>query len=170
MNVLIASPGDVVIERKIVREVCLGLNEGELLRHLGVSIRTAMWEDVFPSVEDPQTIINRVADECDVLVCIFYKRFYTQSGRIESDNLNKFLLSYDSWKSLKKPYVMFYFKEVNASIEGFSASEVHEVTELKEKIVKENILFTDEFSAPYEFCEKIYDNIEKWIRDNTNKH
>ncbi|MBI5663520.1 MAG: hypothetical protein HZC49_00305, partial [Nitrospirae bacterium] len=91
VNVVIASPGDIVIERKIVREVCLGLNESELMRHLGVSIHTEMWDDVFPSAEHPQTIINRLNDECDILVCIFYTRFYTHSGRIESENLNKFL-------------------------------------------------------------------------------
>ncbi|MBI5665294.1 MAG: hypothetical protein HZC49_09485, partial [Nitrospirae bacterium] len=126
--------------------------------------------DVFPSAEHPQTIINRLNDECDILVCIFYTRFYTHSGRIESENLNKFLLSYDSWKALKKPHVMFYFKEIKASAEGLPASGVNEVNELKEKITKEDILYTDEFSAPYEFCEKIYDHIDKWVRDNTNKH
>jgi len=167
LNVFIASPGDIVIERKIVREVCLGLNESDLLHHLGVSVHTAMWDDVFPSPEQPQAIINRVADECDILVCIFYKRFYPRSGRIESENLNKFLLAYDSWKSLKKPHVMFFFKEDNTSDKGPSASEVNEV---REKIEKENKIFKDEFSAPYEFCEKIYDHIEKWIRDNTNRH
>jgi hypothetical protein len=170
LNVFIASPGDIVVERKIVREVCLGLNQSELLRHLGVSIHTAMWDEVFPSAENPQSILNRVADECDILVCIFYKRFYTQSGRIESENLNKFLSAYDSWKSLKKPHVMFYFKEINVPDEDQPTPEVHEVNELKAKMEKENMLFTDEFSVPYEFCEKIYDHIEKWIRDNTNKH
>jgi hypothetical protein len=166
LNIFIASPGDIVIERKIVSEVCLGLNESELLHHLGVSIHTAMWGDIFPSPEYPQTIINRLIDECDILVCVFYKRFYTQSGRTESENLNKFLLAYDSWKSLEKPHIMFYFKDV----EGSPASEVNEVNELKEKMEKENIIYIDEFSAPYEFCEKIYDHIEKWVRDNTNKH
>lgn len=166
LNIFIASPGDIVIERKIVSEVCLGLNESELLHHLGVSIHTAMWGDIFPSPEYPQTIINRLIDECDILVCVFYKRFYTQSDRTDSENLNKFLLAYDSWKSLKKPHIMLYFKDV----EGSSASEVNEVNGLKEKMGKENLLYIDEFSAPYEFCEKIYDHIEKWVRDNTNKH
>jgi len=169
LNVFIASPGDIVIERKIVSEVCLGLNESELLHHLGVSIHTTMWDDAFPSDEGPQAIIDRVNDECDILVCVFYRRFFTQSGRIESENLNKFLSAYDSWKSLKRPHVMFYFKEIKAPIEGPSATEVNEVRELKAKIERENILFTDDFSSPYEFCEKIYDHIEKWVRDNTNK-
>lgn len=170
LNVFIASPGDIVVERKIVREVCLGLNESELLHHLGVSIHTAMWDDVFPSPEQPQSIINRVTDECDILVCIFYKRFYTKSGRIESENLNKFLLAYDSWKSLKKPHVMFYFKESKAPDEVPFSNEENQVTELRDRISRENKLFTDEFSEPYEFCEKIYDHIEKWVRENTNRH
>ncbi|HBH60887.1 MAG TPA: hypothetical protein DDX85_03925 [Nitrospiraceae bacterium] len=170
LKVFIASPGDIIVERKIVREVCLGLNESELLRHLSVSLHTAMWGDVFPSAEDPQAMINRLVDECDILVCIFYKRVDTQPDWSESENLNKFLLAYDSWKSLKKPHVMCYFKDVKASIEDSPYSEVNQVNKLKEKIQKEHILFTEEFSAPYEFCEKIYDHIEKWVRDNTRKH
>jgi hypothetical protein len=129
-----------------------------------------MWENVFPSAELSQAIVNRVTDECDILVCIFYKRFYTRSGRIESENLNKYLVAYDSWKSRIKPHVMFYFKEIEAAGEGSSTSEIYEVNELKKKMKKENIVYIDEFSAPYEFCEKIYDHIEKWVRDNTNKH
>ncbi|MEW6600822.1 MAG: hypothetical protein AB1499_07615 [Nitrospirota bacterium] len=170
LNIIIASPGDVVIERKIVREVCLGLNETDLLHHLGVSIHTSMWEDVFHSDESQKTIKSRIADECDILVCIFYRRFYTRSGRVEAENLNKFLLAYDSWKSMKKPFVMFYFKKDMPLSEDLNASEASEISDVKAKILKENILFTNEFTAPYEFCEKIYDHIENWIKDNTNKH
>jgi len=170
VNVVIASPGDVVIERKIVHEACLGLNESELLHHLGVSLHTGMWEDVFPSAEPPQVIINRLIDECDILVCIFYKRFYTQSGRTESENLNNFLLAYDVWKSLKKPHVMLFFREAQtSSTEDTPAPVLREMCELKEMMEKEKLLYTDVFSAPHEFCEKIYDQIEKWVRDNTTR-
>lgn len=79
-------------------------------------------------------------------------------------------MAYDSWKPLKKPHVMFYFREVKTAAEGYNAPEVNEVRDIREKIEKENILFTDGFSAPHEFCEKIYDHLERWIRENTNNH
>lgn len=171
LNVIIASPGDIVIERKIVSEVCLGLNEGELLNHLGVSIRTAMWEDMFPADERPQAIINRLVDDCDILICILYRRFDAHSGWFESETLNGFLSLYDSWKALKKPHLMFFFKEIKPSDTNvINYPQLDEVHELKEKIEKGKDLYVDEFSAPYEFCEKVYDHIEKWVRENSNKH
>ena len=171
LNVFIASPGDVVIERKIVSEVCIGLNGSELLKHPGISIHTAMWEDIFPSAEHPRTIINRLIDECDILVCILYKRFDTHPGRIESENLNEFLSAYDSWKSLKKPHFMFFFKEVKvSSLQDLRDPQLNKVFELKEKIKCGKSSYVVGFSAPSEFCEKVYDHMEEWVRENLNKH
>ncbi len=115
LNVFIASPGDMVIERKIVSEVCLGLNESTLINHIGVSLNTAVWKDIFPFTESAQRIINRLIDDCDIFVLIIYKRDDIHSGRIESEALNEFLSAYDSWKSLKKPHFMFFLKDEKVS-------------------------------------------------------
>jgi len=171
LNVVIASPGDVVIERKIVSEVCTGLNGSELLRQLGISIHTAMWEDKFPSAEQTRTILNRLSDECDILVCVLYKRLDSYPGRTEADTLNEFLSAFDSWRSLKKPHFMFFFKEVKvSSLQDLRDPQLNKVFELKDKIKGGKRSYMDGFSAPSEFCEKVYDHMEAWVRENLNKH
>ncbi len=169
-NVFIASPGDVVVERKIVHEVCLGINKGILPNPLGISFQIKEWEDLFPSSGRSQEIIKRLVDECDIFVCILYKRFDSLSGREKSATLEEFLLAYDSWKSLKQPHLMFYFKEVKISPKkDLKDPQLNKVLKLKEKIKSEKLLFFDKFSAPYEFCEKIHDYLEKWASENVKK-
>ncbi len=48
-------------------------------------------------------------------------------------------------------------------------SQLNNVLKLKEKIKNEKLLFFNEFSAPYEFCEKIHDNLENWASKNIKR-
>ncbi len=171
LKVYIASPRDMVVERKILREVISGLNEGVLMKRLGLAFEVSTWEDVFSPTEQSQEIINRLINECDLLFGIFYKRYDALSGSKESKSLEEFLSAYDLWKTLKKPHIMFYFEEVKfSSLKDVEASGLDKVYRLKGKIEKAKILFVDEFSAPYEFCEKIYNSLEQWIRETVNKN
>ncbi len=167
LNVLIASPEDMVIERKIVREVCLGLNNSALLNHLGISFQIAVWEDIFLSEEGLQRIVDRLVNECDIFVCLFHKRCSTTSCERESNSFKEFLSAYDSWGSSAKPHCMFYFKEESVStMKELKDNQSDSMINLEEKIKNEKLLYCDDFSAPYEFCEKIYDHLENWVSEN----
>ena len=166
LNICIASTGDIVVERNIVREVCNGLNDNKALNHPGISFHTVLWEDIFSSSEDVQKVTGRLLDECDVFICILYKRIESSLGKNENDALNTFLLDYDSWKTLKKPHFVFFFKEVKvSSIKDITDPQLIRVFELKEKITQEHKVQKYDFSAPYELCEKIYDHMENWLNE-----
>ncbi len=168
INLFIASPGDVKEERKIVRNVCEELNKSTLLRPYGICFHAIGWEEVIPSAGRPQEIINKLVDECDFFVCIFHKRFGSPTGKEEAGTLEEFLIAYDSWKSLKKPHVMFYFKEVMiSSKKDLENEQIQKVFYLKDKIEQENLLLYSEFSTPEEFKEKIKDHLEKWTVENS---
>ena len=167
ITVFIASPGDVIEERNDVRKVCDELNKSNLLKPFGVYFQATGWEDLFPSPGRPQEIINRLVEKCDILVCIFHKRFGSPTGKEESGTLEEFLNAYDSWKKWKKPHIMFYFKEVKIrSRKDIEDPQLQKVLELKEKIQAERTLLFWEFSDD-KFCEMLKDHLEKWIIDNT---
>lgn len=169
INVLIASPRDIVIEQKIVKEVCLGLNESPLLNNLGVSFCSSSWEQCVSSDDGIDDIIDCVAGGYDILVCIVHGHIFASSAEEESGSFERFLLAYDVWKSLKKPYVMFYFKEVNEpSTENRINSQVNNL-ELKDVMKNEKTVYFDEFSAPYEFCESIFNHLEHLAQVITEK-
>lgn len=135
INVFVASPGDVKDEREIVRKVCEELNKSTLLKPFGISFETTGWEKAFPAPGRPQEIINKFVKECDIFVCIFHKMFGTPTGKVESGTLEEFLLAYDLWKSLEKPHIMFYFKEVKiTSRKDLVDTQLQKVLDLKEKI------------------------------------
>jgi len=167
ITVFIASPGDVIEERNDVRKVCDELNKSNLLKPFGVYFQATGWEDLFPSPGRPQEIINRLVEKCDILVCIFHKRFGSPTGKEESGTLEEFLNAYDSWKKWKKPHIMFYFKEVKiTSRKDIEDPQLQKVLDLKEKIQAERTLLFCEFSDD-KFCEMFKDHLEKWIIDDT---
>lgn len=163
-DVFIASPGDLLEERRIVREVCNELKRSTFLKAYRISFEAVGWEDAFPAPGRPQEIINRLIKECDIFVCMFHRRFGTYSGKEESGTLEEFLDAYDSWKSCKKPHILFYFKEVKVrTAKDLQDPQLQKVMNLKEKIEEERLLLFDEFSTAEEFRGKIKDHLEKWV-------
>lgn len=167
INICIASTGDIVVERNIVREVCNGLNDSTGLSHLGVSFHTVLWDDLFSASQDAQEVMARLLNECDVFICILYKRIERVTGKNENHSLDTFLSDFDAWKTSRKPHFVFFFKEVKVtSLKDINDPQLIRVFELKEKMTKEHAIHKYDFSAPYELCEKIYDHMENWLNEN----
>ena len=166
-KVIIASAGDIVVEGKIVCEVCSGINAGLLPNHHGITYQIRKWEEAFTSVLNPQDIIKTLEEECDILVCIFHHRFGTSAAPGKPCDLETFLSSYDLWKSLKKPHFLFFFKEINvSSLSDIQDPQLIKVLELKDKIKNNDNLTVNDFKAPNEFCEKVQDQLDRI----TDKH
>jgi hypothetical protein len=158
-NIMIASSEDIVIERKIVQEICWGLNKGILPNHHSVSFQIKDWDKIFTSAGTSREIISGLAEECDILILIFHKKF-----GVPSESLVQFLSSYDQWESLKKPDILLYFKTVQvSSLKDLKDAQLLKTYELKEKIDDNGSMVSEVFSAPNEFCEKVQDNLDTWI-------
>ncbi len=161
-NVFIASSGDITLERKIVNEVCSGITDSILPNPTGVSFKVIPWENIFNGSKTPEETMKRLADECDVLVCILFKRFSCLIDQTGPDSLKEFLLAYDSWKTLKKPKVLFYFNEVKDT-DVVEEHRLNNVITLKEKLGNDRLFFYEDFSAPQEFCERMHDQLMKTV-------
>ena len=163
-NIIIASSEDIVTERKIVQEICWGLNKGILSNHQKVSLQIKEWGKVFSSAVSPREVIKSLTDECDILILIFYKKF-----AVPSESLERFLASYDQWKSLEKPDILSFFKTAKIStLKDLKDPQLLKVFELKEKIDHNSSMICESFSAPHEFCEKVQDNLDIWISKNAD--
>lgn len=164
-NLIIASSGDIGVEKKIVREICWGFNQAILHNHHKLCFQVRDWDTVFPSAENAQNIVRRLSDECDILVCLFHKKFGDPS-----DSLKQFLASYDLWKSLKKPSILSFFKAAKvSSLEELRDPQLLHVLELKDKIEKNSSMISEAFSAPNEFCEKVQDTLHRWVNNNVKR-
>ncbi len=163
-NVFIASSGDITLERKIVSEVCSGIGDCLLPNPTGISFKVTAWENVYNGDGTTEEIAKKLTDECDILICILFKRFSCLIDQTGPDSLKEFLLEYDSWKTVKKPKMLFYFKEVKDT-DTVEQHRLNNVLTLKEKLRNDGLFFYEDFSAPQEFCERMHDQLIKTVED-----
>jgi len=161
-NVFIASSGDITLERKIVNEVCSGISDSLLPNPEGISFKVTSWESVFNGHGTTEEITKKLVDKCDILVCILFKRFSCLIDQTGPDSLKEFLLEYDSWKTVKKPKMLFYFKEVKDT-DIVEQHRLNNVLTLKKKLKNDGLFFYEDFSIPYEFCERMHDQLMKTV-------
>lgn len=72
LNVFLASPGDLVDERRAAKEVIDEL--AITARELGVSLELLGWEDTLPGAQRPQEAINKDLDEAELFVGLLWRR------------------------------------------------------------------------------------------------
>ena len=113
LRLVVASPGDVAKERRLVSRVVDEVNR-VTAEELGLIVKAILWEtDAYPGfhVEGPQGLIDEVLglDSCDLLVGIFWKRFGTPTTDAESGTEHEIMRAYKSWKEHKRPGIMLYF-------------------------------------------------------------
>jgi hypothetical protein len=169
-RVTIASAGDILVEGRIVCEVCNGINAGLVNDHEEIAYKINKWEDIFDVELSPQAIVNKLEKECDILVCLFHKRFGTSSSPGKLCNLESFLQSYDLWKFHTKPRILLFFKEVKvSSLEDIKNPQLLKVFALKDRILKDNVLTVDDFKEPNEFCEKVQDRLDSLTCGDTTE-
>lgn len=117
LKLIVASPGDVMPERKGLDKVVTELNK-TVAAHFGLHINVLRWEiDSYPAfhLEGPQGHIDQLFDirHTDILVGIFWKRFGTPTHGVGSGTEHEFDVAYEAWKASggKHPQLMIYFKK-----------------------------------------------------------
>jgi hypothetical protein len=146
LKLVVASPGDVQPERKILCDVIENLNKS-ITSHLGLYVQVLTWEtDAYPGfhLDGPQGLIDEVLgiDKCDIMVGIFWKRFGTPTKDSGSGTEHELRCGYEEWKASggKRPHIMVYFKE--KAYLPKSASETEQwakVLEFKKQFPKEGL-------------------------------
>jgi len=126
--VMIASPGDVIEYREIVREVIQEWNYINSL-HTNVVLMPVGWE-THSSPElgtPPQDLINeRVLKDCDLLVAIFWTRLGTPTGKAQSGSVEEI----DRHLKAGKP-AMVYFSTAPVAPETLDLQQLGHLAEFK---------------------------------------
>lgn len=115
LRIVVASPGDVQVERDSLPAVIAELNHS-IAADRGLRLEVSRWEtDATPGfhANGPQELIDRVLaiPDCDILICIFWKRFGTPTKDSASGTEHEFRLGYESWKVREHPRIMLYFSQ-----------------------------------------------------------
>lgn len=136
-QVFVASPSDVVDERRLLEGVILQLNQ-IWSRSLGISFELLKWEtDVHPSFStDPQSAINeQIGLEYDVFIGILWGRLGTPTPRAASGTLEEFNRAHSRFTLNKtSPEIMIYFKDAGIAPSKTDTAQLQKVNEFRDSL------------------------------------
>jgi hypothetical protein len=112
INVFVASPGDVDLERdavaKVVNEVNFAL--AIIAPEKDTSLELKQWKThVHPEMGRPQGVINKQIGSYDIFIGLMWKRFGTATGVANSGTEEEFRHAYEEWQKTGRPRILFYF-------------------------------------------------------------
>jgi hypothetical protein len=134
-EVLIASPGDVPNERRVLAEVIEDWNAAHA-KAMNCSLQARRWElDAIPEMgETPQGIINRqLVDDADLLFAVFGNRLGSPTGVAASGTAEEI----ERLRETRKP-VLVYFSQAPLP-RNHDADELRRLNEYKEKLKEEGL-------------------------------
>ena len=158
IQVLIASPGDVVAERAIVAEVIHEWNSVNA-RERRVVLVPVRWEtDATPEMGDPpQVIINRqIVDQCDLVVGMFWTRLGTPTDAAESGTAEELDRAGDAGKR-----ILLYFSNVPVAPEKLNLDEYRRLEEFKTRTYPNGLV--EKYDRLTEFRSKLVPQLARAV-------
>ena len=161
VSVMIASPGDVAEERRIVRDVLHDWNDVNSANSR-VVLAPVGWE-THSSPElgtRPQELINeRVLRDCDLLIGVFWTRLGTPTGESESGTVEEIRTHLSSGKP-----AMIYFSSRPVAPESLDPTEYARVHAFKKECKSLGLI--EEYDDAVDFRGKLSRHIQICLRDN----
>lgn len=137
--VMIASPGDVVEERELIRRVIHDWND--VNAESAHAILTAVGWDTHSSPEigtrAQELINNRILKNCDLLVGVFWTRLGTPTGDFSSGTVEEI----ENHIKAGKP-AMIYFSSKPAAPESINPTQYEKVKEFRELLKLKGLIET----------------------------
>ncbi|MBE2255595.1 MAG: hypothetical protein IAE65_05290 [Ignavibacteria bacterium] len=170
IQVMIASPGDVSEEREIIRKVLHSWNDVNS-QSSKIMLASVSWEShSSPELGTrPQELINdRLLNDCDLLIGVFWTRLGTPTGKAESGTVEEI----EKHIAIGKP-AMIYFSSKPVAPESINADQFNKVKEVREKLKSKGLVET--YENINEFEMKVHKQISiciiknKYIQELINK-
>jgi len=161
LQVMIASPSDVSIERQIAQDV---IQEWNVIhcRQRQIVLTPKAWEThATPLMGDrPQAIINKqVLHEADILIGIFWTRLGTPTGRSASGTVEEI----QEHLSLGRP-TMLYFSTAPAHLDTVDNEQYQKLKQFISECRQKGLIET--YSDISEFREKLSRQLALLLNDN----
>lgn len=160
-NVMIASPGDVQVERNIVRDVIHEWNAVNALTRRAVLLPVGWESHSSPLMGDrPQSIINwQVLKDIDLLIAVFWTRLGTPTDNAASGTVEEI----EEHVSAGKP-AMIYFSTAPVVLESIDQDQYAALTTFKNDCKAKGLFETYESTA--EFHDKVRRQLALTINSN----
>jgi len=169
-KVFIASPSGLEKERKRFVTEIDKYNKNEALPR-SFFFQGVGWEDTFPGLGRPQSLINQELKKCDFFILLLHDKWGSFPGVNEknatSGTEEEFLIALDCCKSSEFPMkqVVCIFKSVSPINLADPDVQLQKVLEFKRKIETEKLLLYTTYLSLDEFGEFLRRNLGEWLRN-----
>ncbi len=162
LTVFLASPGDLQVEREIVRSCVERVNK-ILARRVGWQIELLGWEDTLPGYSRPQALINKDVDSCDLFLGVLWRRWGQHTGKYSSGFEEEFTRARDRRAIEGKPEIWLFFKNVDEESRKDPGDQLKRVLKFKDEQVQLKELFFKEFDDSEKWGELINDDLIAYV-------
>jgi len=163
LQVMIASPGDVTEERRVIAEVIQEWNAVHSREKSIVLLPTAWETHAAPKMGGrPQAIINeQVLDKCDLLIGVFWTRLGTPTGVSVSGTVEEI----EAHTKACKP-AMLYFSNAPVPQQNMDTHQYNKLQDFKNKCMEKGLVGT--YDNVDDFRNKLTSQLA--ITANTNEY
>ncbi|HLA63726.1 MAG TPA: tetratricopeptide repeat protein, partial [Rhodothermales bacterium] len=178
-RVFIASPGGLLEDRKLVKEILREYNETEGIDR-GVQFVAVDWEGNLGGVGRPQALINEQVRECDYFVCLFHDRWGMSPGadgvekypRYSSGTEEEFYVALDAYRdyACAMKQLVVCFKAVEPEKMANPDRQLQKVLRFKKKLETERLVLFRTFDEARALERILRQNLGQWARDHAAGH
>jgi len=162
VKVFIASPGDLVDERKIFPDVVNRVNRNKA-KSMNYLLEPIGFEDALPGGGRPQETINKDVEECDVFVLLFWKKWGSASGKFSSGTEEEFSIADRRFRKDKVPHLLIYFRDPPPEMMADPGTQLKRVRKFRARIEKEKLYLFKPYSLPSEWREQLESHLSWWL-------
>ena len=172
IKVFIASPGDLVEERRKFREAIdvlnIGFGDGANVEFIPLG-----WEDTLASTgRRSQGVINQDIDSCDVFILVMHRRWGQEApdaGIYSSYTEEEFHRAFDRWKKDKAPEIFVFFKRVDAASEADPGAQLSKVIKFRQHLEETRQILYHYFDSPDSFLKEIDTHLRAYAKGDLPK-
>jgi hypothetical protein len=149
-RILIASPNDVIAERKIIQEIISSWN-ATYFSKMKVLLLPVMWETHLVQGMSglPKVALNlQIAKDCDILIGAFWTRIGTDTGFAESRTIEEI----KEFQKAGKP-VMIYFSSVPVVPSSVDLKQYEKLTKFMDDCLNHGLV--ERYDSILDFREKL---------------
>ena len=166
IKVFLASPGDLVDERRAAKHVVDTFNK-QWADHLTVHVELVGWEDTVSQFGRPQDLINRDLDQCELFIGIMWKHWGTppQKGDGYTSGFHEeYERATDRRRKSKQPEICLLFKDIDPELLKDPGDSLRKVLQFKEDIQRERTVLYQSFGEIREFEDHVRGSITKYVQ------
>jgi hypothetical protein len=147
VEVFLASPGDMEVERAIVRECVNTFNDQWGSEFFGLMFHVIGWEAVPSVAQRPQARINEEANKSDVFIGLLGRRWGTESGEYSSGFYEEFQVARQRLKTTGRPEISMFFRTPAKALLDDIGPQLSLVRQFRQELIDGKEIYFHDFDA-----------------------